>query len=358
MPDPRTRTPAATAAAKKLHFLMYQDLDEVRGGFRWWHQYLSHARVIFTSDYLLQIASRLKTGLAAAAHREAEFIEAWRAETIWMRQNAHKGAAAFASRGSVDWRREQRIGTSLEGFFYSVGGILDAVGGAGIGVLGLRTDLVRSSWSQLMTAASGDDRDRRRLLAPDGTEAHEVQVKALAAIAAAAAGGPHGWLTWTTDMRNTLVHRARRFEMQNLYRPSRRADLEFTLHLPRDPQFTDVEAFAISDKFEDVMLPEHAGDTIAGVLNELGRLVEAAASHLQDVWVRRRTRPELIQQPEEQWRTVYPTKRDLSRFGGFGTKTPPPTGQQVLHPGTARRLRAAKGYDGDRAAWQKLLADG
>ncbi|MCW3819599.1 hypothetical protein ONA91_34700 [Micromonospora sp. DR5-3] len=352
MPDPETRVAAAVKAVGRVHQMMFDDLDNARGGFGWWHGYLGQAHTIFASDYLLQIAGQIGSCLRTAAWHELEFRENLFADTEWHRRNALTGPSLIAERGPVELRRQHRIGAAVDGFFTSCGSALDAIAGAGIGVLSLRTDLVTASWSTLKKAAIGTDRERDRLLAPKGSKAREVQEAAIKEILAAADGGPHGWLPWTLSMRNTLVHRAHRFTVHHLaWTDRRRGKLMHSVHLPRDPQLTDIEAFVLGEKVDQMLLPEHAGDTMAGVLDQLVDLAATAGTQLEAVWQRRRADPELLRQATEQWPVLYPAKRDLSGFAGFGGAVEI-TGNMHVSPQAGRRFAASRILDGNREFWQ------
>jgi hypothetical protein len=52
MPDPLRRVAAAHASIGQLRRHMFDDVDEVRGGFRW-YGHVDHPKVTFASDYLL-----------------------------------------------------------------------------------------------------------------------------------------------------------------------------------------------------------------------------------------------------------------------------------------------------------------
>lgn len=128
------------------------------------------------------------------------------------------------------------------GFIRAIAGSLDCFGASVVGVIALRTNLLRFDL----------DSARRTLAAIAGVSAGE-QVQAgfgrqLEAIIEGA--GPRGWPRWVIDLRNTLIHRARRLEMSELRpvpsgivgpdgRPIIRTDV---IHqLPRDPARSDVE---------------------------------------------------------------------------------------------------------------------
>ncbi|MFI7578409.1 hypothetical protein [Micromonospora sp. NPDC049497] len=365
MPDPHARVAAAVTVVGRLHQLMFDDLDNTRGGFGWWHGHLGQAHTIFASDYLLQITGQIGSCLRTAAWHELEFREQVFADTEWYRRNATSGPSPIAERGPAERRREHRIDAAVAGFFTSCGSALDAIAGAAIGVLSLRTDLVTASWGSMKKACSGTDKERDKLLAPAGTEAQEMQEKALRAILDVAEQDPHGWLPWTLSMRNTLVHRAHRFTVHHLHWTDRRRNqLAHTVHLPRDPQLTDIEAFAIGTKVHDMLLPEHAGDTMAGVLDQLVALASTAGAELEAVWQRRRGQPDLLRQATEQWPELYPRKRDLSGFAGFGGTTElgkgPSASEDSMHvsPQAGRRFAAARILDGNQAFWQAQFTKG
>ncbi|MEV5767953.1 hypothetical protein AB0L34_25730 [Micromonospora sp. NPDC052213] len=357
MPDPHARVAAAVTTVGRVHQMMFDDLDNARGGFGWWHGHLGQAHTVFASDYLLQITGQIGSCLQAAAWHELEFREQMFADTDWYRRNALSGPSPLAERGPAELRRQHRIDAAVDGFFTSCGSALDAVAGTGIGVLSLRTDLVTASWSTFTKAAAGTEKERNRLLAPRDSEARDMQDAALKEILAAAEQGPHGWLPWTLSMRNMLVHRAHRFTVHHIYwTDRRRGKLAHSLHLPRDPQLTDIEAFVLGEKVHDMLLPEHAGDTMAGVLDQLVSLAATAGLQLEAVWQRRRGDPELLRQANEQWPALYPTKRDLSRFTGFGGAVEI-TGNMNVSPQAGRRFAASRIFDGNQQFWQAAFTE-
>ncbi|MET7802715.1 hypothetical protein [Streptomyces decoyicus] len=75
--------------------------------------------------------------------------------------------------------------------------------------------------------------------------------------------GPEGWWEWADDLRNTLVHRARRFEA-NMY--DGKQDKVMVCPLPRHQKQTDAEARARSGRQLGEYLDEDAGVTVAGIL--------------------------------------------------------------------------------------------
>jgi hypothetical protein len=209
----------------------------------------------------------------------------------------------------------------------------------------------------LVKAVNGSDSDRNRLLAPLGTEGRTLQDELLSTVVTTALAGPHGWLAWTQGMRNAITHRAHRFVMRRFYRINRRGQLEYALHLAKDPQLTDAEAFVLAADPSDIVLWEHAGTTMAGVLDQLLALTSHAFQAMDAVWQRRREQPGVLSQAEEQWKSIYPTKRDLSGFRGFGVRLPAAEGEMRISPDTGKRFRAAKILDSDRPYWWEAFAD-
>ncbi|MFE0593009.1 hypothetical protein [Micromonospora echinospora] len=347
-------------ALTPLHALykeMEADLNDARGGFGWWYGHFDQASVMFATDYLLQTVEQIADTLGEAAQHEREFNEAWYGQTTRLRQDP--GNAAYVRHlNSVSVRKYAlRIDKALAGFFGACGSSLDFLAACTIGVLGLRADLVTASWSTIATAKSGNEKVRRRILATEDTAGRKLQDDAVSDIYHTLHGEPDGWLTWTLDMRNMMIHRPRRIHPHMIYRRHRRDELQLAMQLPRNPQLTDAEALVISDRDTDLYLWEHAGTTLDGVLSNLIQATSKIANILQSAWLARRNEPTLLKQPKEQWQKVYPERRDLSHFSGFGGDTLPPTDQKVTAtPGLMdRRLRAARLTDEDRSYWVKNL---
>lgn len=314
---------------------------------------MDQTKTIFASDYLLQITTQIGRWLSLAGWDLVTFREAWHAETVWLRQHEGKGAHPYVFRGDQEEKRQARLSAALVGFFHGSGSALDALAATMIGVLGLQADMVTASWSTIVTAMGvpGKERERERLLAATGSAARVVQENVLAAVATAVGAGPHGWLRWTLDMRHVMVHRAHRFELRRFFRRNPRSPLDYVLHLPRDPQLTDAEAFVLGSRGEDLVLWEHAGDTMDGVLTQLLAVVETTVERLEIVWGRRRADPALIVQPDQQWKSVFPTRRDLSQFAGFSAPLPALHGQLTVATSDGKRLRAARIMDRDKPFW-------
>jgi hypothetical protein len=351
MGDYRNRYAGVLSSASQLYAELSQDLDLGRGGFGWWFGHMKQPAVIFASDYLLSTAEQVGRCIEHAAWHESVFAQSWYPEARWFREQMAGPPEARGSRSELDVNRHARIEAALVGFFQSCGSALDSLAALVIGVLGVKTDLVRASWPALARDVAGSD----RLLEGPGA-GRGVQDEALEAILRAAASEPSGWLGWTLDTRNLMVHRAKRIEIRHFYRPRvRGSTIEYVLLLPRNPQLTEMEAFVLGPGIENLVMREHAGELMSGVLSRLESLVSNVLAVLTQVWEQRRSEPDLIRQPAAQWKLLYPKQRDLSGFSGFDPTIPALGGEMQAAPVMARRFQAAKVLDGDRAFWEAAL---
>lgn len=176
-----------------------------------------------------------------------------------------------------------------------MGSVVDNLAGLVIGVAGLRTPITRADIGKLRL-----EKDTPLGLCPEGPGRDE-QLKLVAAMKNATTAGPNGWWQWTDDMRNTLVHRARRIEA-NMYDED--ADPVMVRPLPRHPKQTDAEARARSGRALGEFLDEDADVTIAGILDAVTEMARATAGAAVATWNTRRQDPQLIPQPAEQWPTM------------------------------------------------------
>jgi hypothetical protein len=202
------------------------------------------------------------------------------------------------------------------------------------------------------------DRARAKLAKINGsanTGAHRQAQLAAQLEAAVFAAGPPGWLDWTLDFRNMLVHRGRRLELGQflpvepvLFGPDGQPRARHVSHLPRDPGRSDVEVFLGTPW--NMVLHEEGQRTLQGLMNSTARLVETMATHLNDLWRWRRDNPGSLRQPAEQWKAGLSTQS--TGFNGYapGSLVLEP-GLGMTHPITARRFHAAALDDGARPQW-------
>ena len=236
------------------------------------------------------------------------------------------------------------------GIIRSLASALDCLAGVIIGVVALPTSILRADFERAharlakVTAAANAGASMQAQLA--------AQLDA-----GIAAAGPQGWLDWTLDFRNMLVHRGRRIELGQFLpiepvlfgpdgQPAPRA--RRVAHLPRDPGRSDVEVFLGMPW--DTVLHEEGERTLQGLMNSGIQLIETMGSHLIDLWRWRRDHPADLRQPAEQWKDG--PAADSTGFNGYAPGSLALTpGLGMMHPTTARRFHAGALDDAARPQW-------
>ncbi len=238
------------------------------------------------------------------------------------------------------------------GLIRAIASALDCLAGVIIGVAAWPQSILKADFKQARTVLARIDGS-----ASAGTKA-QADFAALLESAIADAG-PQGWLDWTLDLRNMLVHRGRRIELGQylpitpvLSGPDGRSAprARRVSHLPRDPGRSDIEVFIDTPW---VVLHEEEARTLQGAMNSTVLLLEAAAGHLLDLWQWRRSHPGDLLQPAVQWKNG-PSKESTG-FNGYAPDSPrlkPSMG--MMHPTMARRLKAAAVDDAARAQWERF----
>jgi hypothetical protein len=174
---------------------------------------------------------------------------------------------------------------------------------------------------------------------------------------AISAAGPQGWLDWTLDLRNMLVHRGRRIELGQYLpvqpvlfgpdgQPAPRA--RRISHLPLDPGRSDIEVFV--DTPWNMVLHEDGERTLRGLMDSTALMLEAAAYHLLNLWQWRRDHYGDLPQPAEQWKNGRSNHSTGFRGYAPGSLALEPS-MGMMHPATARRLHAAALDDASRPQW-------
>ena len=236
------------------------------------------------------------------------------------------------------------------GMIRSLASALDCLAGVVIGVAALPMSILRADF----------DRARAKLAKINGAlnVGTDMQAQFAAQLEAGiSAAGPQGWLDWTLDFRNMLVHRGRRIELGQYLpitpvllgadgQPFPRA--RRVAHLPRNPGRSDVEVFLGTPW--NTVLHEEGQQTLQGLINSASQLVETMATHLMDLWRWRRGHPTDLHQPAEQWKDGPSTHS--TGFNGYapGSLSLSP-GMGMMHPITARRFHAAALDDAARPQW-------
>jgi hypothetical protein len=326
--------------------------EEPPYGIGWWAPNPGTKRRILISDQLYCCLTSVASNMTEAALHRLEYLGASE------RDNARL-ADAVKLQGGVPRIVPPRARSPYEqltpgfmrmhevGVIRALASALDCLAGVVIGVAALPQSILKADFGKA----------RRKLQKIDGSwnVGENIQAFAVRLETAIADAGPRVWLDWTLDFRNMLVHRGRRLE-HGSYRPiepirygpngyprARRAS-----HLPRDPGRSDVEVFL--DTRWNFVLHEDEQQTLEGLVNSTGNLLEMVATELFELWRWRRAHAADLRQPADQWPEVASTESRL--FNGYAPGSinfNPDNGS--IHPITARRLRAAALDDSTRPQW-------
>lgn len=234
------------------------------------------------------------------------------------------------------------------GVFRAVGSELDCLAGAAIAVLRVPESIQRADAGALWRL--------EKLAAQDGAPA------AWQATAQTFCGhrGDSGWLEWTIETRNAVVHRARQLHTW-LPRGGRepgqqpilvRTDLpvhrlvRFNLHLRRFPWLPDMRALSANRPATEQWVVEPASDTVTAIASRVDDLVEAVCAELLKVWAAAATGDVELAAPADVWALDDPQpawRVDAARrFEGFGASEVPPLTNIVMSPRDAKRAALAE----------------
>jgi len=332
-----------------------RDLDPDVYGIGWWEPYdLGITRRILLSDHLVIAVPAVVQNLIEAHIHLVEF-QHWKAE----HQKVHRYAIWFAPArffGVVPMRGPRRESLRphdelpdlteelhMVGFFRAIGSLLDCLAQVVIIVAGLEVAVRKAGWGDLSRHLEPANLARR----PNGADA----VRLLDPLGKVDASGPAGWLAWSLDMRNMLVHRPRRMTFSVARRERGTGPADVVLHLPRDPGASEVEVMRDSGGPHGAVLGEDAETTMNAIFASSASLARALGPELVAVWNRRRSNLGWVEQPRSQWPS---TVREASTGYEGATGQPPDfTGMSgaVLAERNARRYDAAALWDHQRVRW-------
>lgn len=336
------------------------DFDEATFGVGWWagNKRLGESRRILISDHLRECAVSVQTNLVEAKLHVLEFADAVERESHFRREavKINKGGHVTDVRAPprvkpADDLAERLIALHAAGFARAIGSALDCLAGTIVGVVGLKTSLLKADLGPRFKETL------QKLDANDGPGTAMQAEFARAFEDRIAAAGPEGWIDWVVDFRNMLVHRGRRLQLASIEprgrvifdsRENPIVLVKSTPQLPRDPARSDVEVLLSDAK---PVLEESAEVTMRGSLTSSVALVEATSVDLASVWRARRKAPDLIEQPREQWKdgAAVPS----SPFVGYDAgKMPFDPKQMNAHSVVLRRLRSAALVDELRPRWK------
>lgn len=332
------------------------DMDREDGiwGVGWWFPHPGTKRRILISDYLLRAASNVETNLVEAKVHLLELASALEEEDRFIER-----AIDYDDEGGIQIAMPTRSAAiddlprilrdlHIAGFFRAIGSALDCLAAAAVGVLAIPERIQFTDLGRVRAALEkgpGADSAVADLWQP---------VKDT--VAAAAASQP-GWLEWTLDYRNTLVHRARPVTMMSLKpeqtvlrhdRPVPHIRTSSATMLARQPRLWDIEV--MSSAGDDPVLTEDVRTTLDGVFGCGREMCEEVGVLLASAWAARRADPSLVAQPAKQWPKI-PSASDPG-FRGFSP------GDEPYDPGLLsgagdliRRMQASSVLDGFRDSW-------
>ncbi len=352
--DPHRRLDSAIDAyvpsAEKLAGEILHDLDLTNHGVKWWGYLAVHERILI-GDYLYQCVNAIQVNLTEAKLHYFEWLDTRDKENDRIANAVSLDDVGEArlkhpsSHSGLDDLPERLQRLHLGGFFRAIGSSLDCLGGAIIGVLGLKISLRRGDLNEAEKTL--------RLTRPTDAGS-KLQKSFLDSFAnAKERSGPEDWLKWTNQYRNMFVHRGRRASSYEViprehlfYDPNGQIIPRATskLHLARFPDRSEVEALIVG---KHTWLGEDAADTLSLIFESCRALQEETCERLCSIWDERRRNPTLIQQPIEQWKT----KIRSCRFAGYDPSKPFLGDTMNLSGSLAHRIRAAAVDDAQRSLW-------
>jgi len=279
---------------------------------------------------------------------------------IGLRQRQHadlvgpNGRTMPGPETSVEFALEQiELDTCVTDCFRAVGSAMDCLAAASVLLTGAPLQVQRAEGSWFLRRL---DEDRR----PSPAAAQEQAWNEVAAAVTQEGNTPsRGWLAWSLETRNAVVHRGQLLRTW-LNRPGRAAGspqllistatdpaylMRMEPHLRRSPWLPDMHAMTSPPRrTTELWLPEPAQRTLEHVRDGTVRIVERSARTLSAIWDA--GMPGFVW-PSDRWNLA---RRDddwrlglAAEFGGFEPEYPvPPPAQLRLHPDSAVRAHLAQ----------------
>jgi hypothetical protein len=325
------------------------DLDETTGGFGWWPPGAPPTRERSLIADQAFIAADALSGLLLEGRLHLSAIEAiveGQADR-WTRSSiAAQRVSPPPSGCGLDDLHVAAEPLHLTGFFRCIAQVFDCLAAVTIAVADLPTNLPRAGWP-----SDQPKRVKQWMDTPPGKDAKALLEGVHRKVRQA---GPPGWLDWTLDMRNLLVHRPRIVGISQVDGQGRgvalsRPRARITRHLPRRPGASWIEALAYGGPTESY-LSEDGDAAMWRVLRSTRSVAEHGSTLLIDHLERRRS----SRAPQTNWSQQWPeSPSDVTPFAGFDPGSRPIGGPEImLNPRDGFRMRAAKLFDDEREqAW-------
>lgn len=352
--DPEIAFPKAvgidTPEVEHLYREIFNDLDDTLYGIGWWAPHPGTSRRILISNYLLECVRSIRTNLTEAALHLMEAVDHWDKEgdflgnCLSLDQNDRIVIDVPKRRKPADDLARRMATLHTVGFFRALVGALDCLGASIVGVLALPISITRAD---LKKARATLRKSPNSIHAGFLTKLEDCLITS----------GPTGWVDWSIDLRNMVVHRGRRVHITqvvprqvSLLGPDSKIIPRSTIaeHLPSDPCRSQVEAFL--DSTRSPVLTEHAEGTLRGALSSTIDFIKKSARELNEIWALRRRNPTLLIQPMENW-PIFP-ETNQTGFTGYKPGSTPYTPQEWrAHPDIHKLFTAGALSDDLRPQW-------
>lgn len=239
------------------------------------------------------------------------------------------------------------LGMHLTGFFRALGSVMDCLAAAVVVVARLPEPVARADQSSF-----------GRVLERAETEAALSGLAA--AVRASSEAKPVGWLEWSAEMRNNVIHRARQLAVWLPASGSRTGSRFFVRtarkthelvrmrpHLRRNPWLPDMDALSRPGAVGGAWMAEPATVTLPRLRERTNELAEAVSNELLRLWEQTAIGSVELLAPAEEWGRAAPRSawrvEKAEQFAGFDSEYwTPPLAAIRMSPRDAARAELAE----------------
>jgi hypothetical protein len=364
--DYEERVKRANTAFEVLAREVMSDLDEEKGGVRWWDGHTDWKRIALISDYLLDAItgvahSLFYASLSATIHREQQFADdfwvtrQWRDAGRSARDSDPKDFLAAIQRQAPERKRSRLIEMSAEHCFYHLVQALDRTAAALIIVGAIKQPVIEADWNRMTKLLNPvTHRQRSGQLELPGQPGRRLQDDLITVGASHETLGPPDWLPWLLRSRNTNAHRAPKLSVLHMRRVSKgKSGLLRPFY--RQPGWDDSESLVAGDSIDgphSLWLLKESTHILEGLVDSTTGLCTVIGDALANAWLRRRADPALLIQPGHQWPKILAQGR--LQFPGYGPQANVVnSGEVYVSDALARRWQSMRMLDSARGRWHE-----